>query len=94
MCSTSCTATSPGANNSHILRQVRDSDLERYEKFWAVNQYVAGGYDDPAAFGRLDAAICELEKGPAANRLFYLALPPSVFQPVTTNIKAKCMGKK
>ena len=74
--------------------QVRPDDEERYEAFWKVNQYVAGGYDDPAAFAALDRAIGVLETGAAANRLFYLALPPSVFQPVTSNIKAKCMGKK
>ena len=26
------------------------------------------------------------------NRVFYLALPPSVFQPVTTNLRAACMS--
>jgi len=78
----------------HQYMKVRPDDQERYEKFWAINQYVAGGYDDPAAFANLDKAISSLETGAAANRLFYLALPPSVFAPVTTNIKAKCMGKK
>ncbi|XP_037069803.1 glucose-6-phosphate 1-dehydrogenase-like isoform X2 [Pollicipes pollicipes] len=78
----------------HQYMKVRPEDEERYESFWKVNKYVAGGYDDPAAFATLDKAIGALETGSVANRLFYLALPPSVFAPVTTNIKAKCMGKK
>ena len=27
------------------------------------------------------------------NRIFYLALPPSVFEPVTQNIRIACMSK-
>lgn len=29
-----------------------------------------------------------------ANRLFYLALPPTVFQSVTVHIRNTCMGDK
>lgn len=32
------------------------------------------------------------ERSPA-NRLFYLALPPSVFEPVTTHLKETCMSR-
>merc|ERR1711994_125278 len=32
------------------------------------------------------------EQGCPANRLFYLALPPSVFEPVTSQIKETCMS--
>jgi glucose-6-phosphate 1-dehydrogenase len=39
------------------------------------------------------ALICH-ENGTAANRLFYLALPPSVFENVTVLIKNACMGEK
>ena len=28
-----------------------------------------------------------------ANRVFYLALPPSVFEPVTTNLRKCCMSQ-
>ncbi|KAF7287711.1 hypothetical protein GWI33_003353 [Rhynchophorus ferrugineus] len=38
--------------------------------------------------------ISQFEKGPVANRLFYLALPPSVFEDVTVLIKNACMGEK
>ncbi|XP_037086503.1 glucose-6-phosphate 1-dehydrogenase-like isoform X1 [Pollicipes pollicipes] len=80
--------------NCDQYMKVRPEDRERYEQFWRVNRYVAGAYDAPASFATLDRAIGELESGGSANRLFYLALPPSVFAPVTTNIKAQCMAKR
>ena len=42
----------------------------------------------------MDAVITEGEAGGSSgNRLFYLALPPSVFIPVTTHLKAAAMSK-
>ncbi|CAG7718452.1 unnamed protein product, partial [Allacma fusca] len=35
-----------------------------------------------------------IEKNSPANRVFYLALPPSVFEPVTSNIRNTCMAQK
>jgi glucose-6-phosphate 1-dehydrogenase len=55
---------------------------------------VAGGYDSQADFETLDSVITELESGNAnGNRLFYLALPPSVFMPVTAHLKETAMSK-
>jgi glucose-6-phosphate 1-dehydrogenase len=42
----------------------------------------------------LNQALIRHENGIAANRLFYLALPPSVFKDVTVLINNHCMGKK
>ena len=65
------------------------------EKFWAINSYVAGSYTEESAFKNLNSEMSKLEAGKeAGNRLFYLALPPSVFADVTTHIKATCMSKK
>ena len=64
------------------------------EKFWAINSYVAGSYTEESAFQNLNSEISKLEAGKeAGNRLFYLALPPSVFADVTKHIKATCMSK-
>ena len=42
----------------------------------------------------MDAVITEGEAGGSSgNRLFYLALPPSVFIPVTTHLKSAAMSK-
>ena len=53
--------------------------------------YVAGGYDDPAAFQRLAAHLAEIEKkvGRDVQLLFYISTPPSVFAPIVLNL-GKC----
>ena len=59
-----------------------------------MNSYVRGSYTEKGAFEDLNAALLKLESGKkAGNRLFYLALPPSVFDTVTTCIKGSCMSK-
>src|SRR4051812_8730321 len=46
--------------------------------------YLAGGYDDKAAFDQLAQHIDEIEKklGRELQRLFYISTPPSVFAPI------------
>lgn len=60
--------------------------------------YVNGPYDKVEGFERLNKALLKIEDesapGKPANRVFYLALPPSVFMPVTENIKAACMSQR
>lgn len=63
-------------------------------EFWKLNYYVAGGYDSRRDFEILNQEVSKFETGPCANRLFYLALPPSVFEEVTVHIKNACMGTK
>ena len=73
---------------------MKDNEADKVSKFWAINSYVAGSYTEKSAFENLDSEMGKLEAGKeAANRLFYLALPPSVFAPVTKNIKNTCMSK-
>lgn len=74
--------------------QVGDGEEGRYEEFWRLNYYVAGGYDSRRDFELLNQEIMKFENVPNANRLFYLALPPSVFESVTRLIKETCMGQK
>ena len=64
------------------------------EAFWKANSYVAGSYDTKADFEKLNAEMTKLEEKVAKvrHRLFYLALPPSVFATVTTVIKETCMS--
>ena len=47
-----------------------------------------GSYDKQRDFELLGQEMASHEKGPS-NRLFYLALPPSVFKPVTTMLKVR-----
>lgn len=74
--------------------KVSPEEQEKFDIFWKMNHYIRGGYDKPEDFQRLNAEMEVYEDVPHANRLFYLALPPSVFQPVTKYIKEICMGSK
>lgn len=66
--------------------------MSKLDKFWAINSYVKGSYTELEAFKNLDTELLKIEEDSVGNRLFYLALPPSVFAPVTSNIKAACMS--
>lgn len=74
--------------------KIKPNQRSAFNSFFEVNYYVAGSYDDAADFKELDHEISKYESRPEANRLFYLALPPSVFQVVTKNIKNCCMSQK
>ncbi|KAK9497690.1 hypothetical protein O3M35_004367 [Rhynocoris fuscipes] len=66
---------------------------ELYDKFWNLNHYAAGSYTNESDFKNLNEQIRKIEPCAAkSNRLFYLALPPSVFESVTTNLRNTCMS--
>jgi len=71
--------------------KAKDGEEDMLDQFWAANHYVAGSYDTKEDFDRLAEEMSGVEKD-VANRLFYLALPPSVFKPVTSMLKAACMS--
>lgn len=71
--------------------KVKPCEEAKVEAFWAANRYVAGGYDAKRDFEILNQDISRHEKK-VGNRLFYLALPPSVFDTVTTHLKETCMS--
>ncbi|KAG6335637.1 hypothetical protein ID866_3453 [Astraeus odoratus] len=67
----------------------------KLEEFKNLNTYIPGGYEDSESFQRLNNHIKEIEKrygGSPPNRLFYLALPPTVFIPVSQHAKQECYG--
>ncbi len=74
--------------------QVKDGEEAKVEEFWKCNSYVAGSYDTKRDFEILNQEMSRIEEKLSrhCNRLFYLALPPSVFEPVTSMIKATCMS--
>jgi len=79
---------------SYISNSSDDPDIStKLEEFKAVSTYVAGDYEDDKAYQRLNQRIEEIEskyQGQERNRLFYLALPPSVFLPVAKGLKKNC----
>ncbi|KAI9321629.1 glucose-6-phosphate dehydrogenase [Dichotomocladium elegans] len=61
-------------------------------KFKEITSYHAGAYDQDEAWKSLDTYVCESEsrrgvKMGQRNRVFYMALPPSVFIPVSKGIR-------
>ncbi|XP_053149647.1 glucose-6-phosphate 1-dehydrogenase isoform X2 [Hemicordylus capensis] len=72
--------------------KVAPEEKQTLEDFFARNSYISGKYDDRASFDRLNAHMNSLHNGEKANRLFYLALPPSVYEDVTGNIRGTCMS--
>lgn len=92
------------ARSSMTVREIREkctpylklrADEEALcDEFWKINHYVAGAYDSRTDFEKLNQEIGRFESGAHANRLFYLALPPSAFQSVSSSIRNTCMGQK
>ena len=76
------------------LPQVKDDERQKLETFWKLNSYVAGSYDTQQDFAKLDRKLNEFGSGKnTAHRLFYLALPPTVYANVSSQIHTSCMAK-
>lgn len=63
---------------------------QKVKEFQTISSYVSGQYDQDEGFQKLLKHIEAHEtkrQGRGANRIFYLALPPSVFTPVTKHLK-------
>eukprot|EP00262_Sarcandra_glabra_P012784 TRINITY_DN336_c0_g1_i3.p1 TRINITY_DN336_c0_g1~~TRINITY_DN336_c0_g1_i3.p1 ORF type:complete len:523 (+),score=97.95 TRINITY_DN336_c0_g1_i3:266-1834(+) len=71
---------------------------EDVSKFLQLVKYVSGSYDDAEGFQLLDKEISEHESAKnsqegSSRRLFYLALPPSVYPSVCKMIRHYCMNR-
>ena len=67
----------------------RETCGPKQEEFIKHCFYTAGQYDDAASFKALSAELTKHEAGRAANRIFYLSIPPTVFVTVAQNA-ARC----
>ncbi|XP_066284918.1 glucose-6-phosphate 1-dehydrogenase-like isoform X3 [Branchiostoma lanceolatum] len=72
--------------------KLQDDEKDKFEEFWKMNSYVKGSYTERTDFEHLNQEINTLPKGDLAHRLFYLALPPTVFKDVSSNVRLCCMG--
>ncbi|KAK4472273.1 hypothetical protein MN116_003541 [Schistosoma mekongi] len=68
------------------------SPCQKYEEFWSRNFYVRGDYTNYETFESLNKFI-ESKWGQDINRIFYYAIPPSVYKPVSLSIKEHCTSK-
>ncbi|CAD6192860.1 unnamed protein product [Caenorhabditis auriculariae] len=74
--------------------KVRDNEKDAFEDFIKKCSYIQGKYDDDEGFKKLKAFIDEYQatsNNQPVNRLYYLALPPNVFENVTTELRNNCM---
>ncbi|KAM0790120.1 hypothetical protein ACM66B_005445 [Microbotryomycetes sp. NB124-2] len=65
---------------------------EKLKEFLKICTYVSGQYDEDDSFQNLEKSLQEIEKGysdanAAKNRVFYMALPPSVFTTVAAHLR-------
>ena len=64
---------------------------EQLDGFCKACTYISGQYDQDESFQVLEKHLREIEKGrKEAHRVFYMALPPSVFIPVSQHLKKNC----
>ncbi|EDV97907.1 glucose-6-phosphate 1-dehydrogenase [Drosophila grimshawi] len=72
----------------------KDRDPLKYNSFWTNVHCCCGKYDNPEDYEDLTAAMVRQEMKhnmSLANRIFYLAIPPIVFDQVTLNVSRKCL---
>ena len=89
-------------DHAEYLRRIRSyiktptKDIEQQlDDFCSLCTYVSGQYDRDDSFQQLNRHLEDLEKGrKEANRLFYMALPPSVFTIVSQHLKKCCYPTK
>jgi glucose-6-phosphate 1-dehydrogenase len=81
--------------HKRVTQNIKNPDesqfvIDKIEEFKEISTYVSGGYEDDASFENLESHLREIESGYKSkerNRIFYLALPPSVFVPVAGRVK-------
>jgi hypothetical protein len=79
---------------SYIKTPTKDLE-QQLEEFCGFCSYISGQYDQDESFINLNKHLEELEKGRSeTHRIFYMALPPSVFIPVSQHLKRNCYPTK
>ena len=58
-------------------------------------RYVAGAYDDPAAYQRLADVLgeCDRDRGTAGSRVYYFSVPARVFGPIAVSLGKAGLGR-
>jgi glucose-6-phosphate 1-dehydrogenase len=75
---------------SYIKTPTKDME-QQLQEFCELCTYVSGQYDKDESFIALRKHLEEHEKGrKETNRVFYMALPPSVFTTVSQHLKKNC----
>ncbi|KAJ3134682.1 Glucose-6-phosphate 1-dehydrogenase [Physocladia obscura] len=87
---------------ARVSSKIKTTKTEALESFLSICTYVSGKYDDTASFVVLNSFVETLEAQAGGSiddefrktRIFYMALPPSVFIPASKGLKEGCyLGK-
>lgn len=79
------------------LKLEDDKAKDKVDSFLKLISYISGPYDKPEGYEELEKAIQDYDNKnnvSESERLFYLALPPSVFTSVGAHIKKHCYPEK
>jgi len=81
--------------HERISTKLKFKDDDEKAAFLSLCVYQRGQYDDADDFAKLDKRLVEIEAGFAktANRLYYYAIPPTVFAGASAAIKASSLSK-
>ena len=77
---------------SRVTQYIKDDSEEKLAQFKAITTYHSGKYDDDVSWKSLNEYATENENKRGCpqgqrNRVYYMALPPSVFVPVAKGLK-------
>lgn len=79
---------------SYIKTPTKDLQ-QQLDEFCSFCTYISGQYDQDESFINLRKHLEELEQGrKETHRVFYMALPPSVFITVSQHLKRNCYPTK
>ncbi|KAI0989641.1 hypothetical protein GJ496_001870 [Pomphorhynchus laevis] len=67
-----------------------DEETKLFNEYMQKNYYVRGSYDKPEDFKKLHKFLNEHQETDICHRIFYLALPPLVYEDVCTLISSYC----
>lgn len=83
--------------------KVKPEEKSQFDEFVKKNYYIAGSYDKDEHFIQLNEKILDISKTNTSNpqetnyecnRIFYFALPPTVYTSVTLFLSNYCKAKK
>jgi glucose-6-phosphate 1-dehydrogenase len=81
---------------------VKPEEEKCFDKFLSLNYYINGSYDEEEHFKQLNNKIVELSEMHSTpnlrrsdcNRIFYFALPPTVYDTVTQQLSLHCKAQE
>jgi len=83
----------------YCITSKREVDADMLEKFSKCVKYISGNFSDLISYQNIKAALAayDAEQGLCSNKLFYLAVPPNLYEDIFAKLKdsdalASCEG--